>query len=170
MRPTFILLCAGIILGLGVTSSLTSSSTKLPAIDYILVQKDKRLLKVFHHTQMVKEYHIALGFSPKGAKETAGDGKTPEGSYVITHKNAHSRYHLSLKISYPNERDLQKGRKKGGALGGDIMIHGLRNDLGWLGRLHTLRDWTLGCIAVTNPEIEEIYAAVAVGTKVEIQP
>lgn len=146
------------------------SSEKLLSVDYILVEKEKRIMKVFHKNKMQKEYRVALGFSPQGPKENVGDGKTPEGSYLISQKNPQSRYHLSLKISYPNAQDLQRSKTKMGALGGDIMIHGLRNDLAWIGRFHVLRDWTLGCIAVTNAEIEELYAAVPVGTRVDIRP
>ena len=127
-------------------------------------------MSVYHQDNLLKTYKIALGFSPSGAKEKEGDGKTPEGIYFISHKNNKSRFHLSLKISYPNEKDLKNAKQKNFSAGDNIMIHGLSPSTNWIGELYTQKDWTLGCIAVTNPEIEEIFSATSVGTKVEIRP
>jgi murein L,D-transpeptidase YafK len=111
-----------------------------------------------------------LGTQPVGAKQRQGDGKTPEGKYVINWKNPKSQFHLSLRISYPNAADRARAKKLGVHSGGDIFVHGVGKTFGWLGARHRLTDWTLGCIAVTNEEIEEIYALVRIGTAVEIRP
>ncbi len=105
-----------------------------------------------------------------GPKDTEGDNKTPEGIYTIDSRNNKSRYHLSLHISYPNPKDIQHARTLGVSPGGNIMIHGIMNGLGWIGRLHRWFDWTKGCIGVTNPEIDEIARLVPNGTMVEIRP
>ena len=99
-----------------------------------------------------------------------GDHKTPEGIYVLDSRNAHSQFHRSIHISYPNARDRAEARARGVSPGGDVFVHGLQIGYGWVGASHRAKDWTDGCIAVTNPEIEEIYKLVAVGTPVEILP
>ena len=101
---------------------------------------------------------------------TLGDGRTPEGAYAIDFKNARSRFHLALRISYPNAADRASAQRRGVPPGGDIMIHGLPNGLGWLAGLHLWRDWTDGCVAVTDAQIGEIWPLVDVGTTVEIKP
>jgi murein L,D-transpeptidase YafK len=143
---------------------------RLPAIDSILIKKKERILQLYAKRRLIKAYDIALGFDPVGPKEREGDGKTPEGSYHIAYKNPRSQFHLSLKISYPSTKDRRNARLKKYAPGGDIMIHGLGKDYAHLGKTHTQRDWTLGCVAVTNEEIKEIYDAVSTGTKVDIKP
>lgn len=143
---------------------------KIPSITYILVEKSRRKMSVYHGDQFIKEYRIALGAQPIGPKQKQGDRKTPEGLYNIIAKNANSKFHLSLKISYPNEKDTQQALAQKASCGNDIMIHGLGKGFGWLGNAHVLKDWTLGCIAVTNLEIEEIFAATPIGTPVEIRP
>lgn len=158
-----------IVLGLGFCMS-HKPPTPLGTIDYILVEKGKRQMSVFFNGQVLKTYKIALGFSPKGHKEKEGDGKTPEGNYHISKKNPASNFFLSLKISYPSQQDQVNATKKGYSAGGDIMIHGQPNGFSWLGFLHTLKDWTHGCIAVRNEEIQELYSAISVGTKIEIKP
>ena len=120
--------------------------------------------------KVIKKYKISLGRNPNGHKEKQGDFKTPEGNYIIDYRNPNSKYYLSLHISYPNEKDKRFALAQGVSPGGDIMIHGIRNGLGLIGRLHTLFDWTQGCIAVTNPEIKEIWNAVPKGTKITITP
>jgi murein L,D-transpeptidase YafK len=120
--------------------------------------------------KVIKTYKVALGNQPVGAKERQGDGKTPEGKYLINWKNPKSQFHLSLHISYPNAADRARAKKLGVNPGGDIFIHGVGKTFGWLGAQHRLSDWTLGCIAVTNEEIEEVYALVRIGTAVEIRP
>lgn len=119
---------------------------------------------------VVKSYRIALGGVPKGHKECQGDNRTPEGHYIIDSRNKSSKYHRSLHVSYPNPADIRAAKKRGCNPGGDIMIHGLPNGYGWTGASHTAIDWTLGCIAVTNKEIEEIWRLVPNGTPIEIKP
>ena len=146
------------------------STHLLPKIDSILVEKQKHSMTVFYHDQSLKQYRIALGFSPKGHKLHEGDGRTPEGQYYIIDKNPNSKFHLSLKLSYPSPKDKHSAQKKGLNPGGDIMIHGLSAFNEQAGRWHTMRDWTLGCIAVTNDEIEEIFRLAEIGTPVKIIP
>jgi tetratricopeptide (TPR) repeat protein len=138
--------------------------------DRILIEKRQRRLTLFSKGEVLKTYKIALGGNPDGPKERQGDNKTPEGIYAIDSRNKDSRYHLSLHISYPNERDKKRARQLGVAPGGDIMIHGIKNGFSWVGDMHTGIDWTKGCIAVTDEEIEEIAKAVPNGTVVEIKP
>jgi len=136
----------------------------------ILIEKKDRRLTLLSKGNVLKTYKIALGGNPHGPKERQGDHKTPEGTYVIDSKNKNSLYHLSLHISYPNEKDKKRAKQLGVSPGGDIMIHGIKNGLSWVGDLHTEIDWTKGCIAVTDEEIEEIDRLVPTGTIVEIRP
>lgn len=138
--------------------------------DRILIEKKERRLTLFSQGEVLKTYRISLGGNPDGPKERLGDNKTPEGLYTIDGRNKDSRYHLSLHVSYPNEKDKKRARELGVAPGGDIMIHGLKNGFSWVGDLHTGIDWTKGCIAVTDEEIEEIARLAPNGTTVEIRP
>ena len=138
--------------------------------DKILIEKKERRLTLISKDKVLKTYKIALGGNPNGPKERQGDNKTPEGTYVIDSRNKDSRYHLSLHISYPNEKDKKRAKELGVSPGGDIMIHGIKNGFSWMGDLHAERDWTKGCIAVTDEEIEEIDKLVPNGTIVEIRP
>lgn len=136
-----------------------------PRITQIQVYKSKRRMYLFSGTQVVKRYKIGLGGAPVGPKHFEGDGKTPEGLYYINRRNPTSAYHLSLGISYPNTEDVAYAEALGRKPGGDIMIHGRagKND-------PNKRDWTAGCIAVKDEEIEEIYAMITLGTPVFIFP
>ncbi len=142
---------------------------KEPA-DKILIEKKERLLTLISKGKVLKTYKIALGGNPNGPKERQGDNKTPEGTYVIDSRNRDSNYHQSLHISYPNEKDKKRAKQLGVSPGGDIMVHGLKNGFSWVGNLHTEVDWTKGCIAVTDEEIEEIDRLAPNGTIVEIRP
>ena len=144
--------------------------TPVERANAILVEKQKRQMTLLRDGTPFKTYAVSLGKDPIGHKREEGDGRTPEGSYKIDSKNERSRFHLALHISYPETADKEQARQRGVSPGGDIMIHGLPNGLGWLRRWHLARDWTDGCIAVTNAEIEEIWASVAVGTTIEIRP
>ena len=139
-------------------------------VSKILIEKGERRLTLISKEKMLKSYKIALGGNPNGPKERIGDGKTPEGTYIIDSRNRDSRYHLSLHISYPNEKDKKRAKELGVSPGGNIMIHGLKNGFSWVGDSHTEVDWTEGCIAVTDEEIEEIARSVPNGTIVEIRP
>ena len=140
------------------------------AVDKVLIEKQTRRLTLLAKGEVIKTYKIALGGNPVGPKERQGDCKTPEGIYIIDSRNGNSGYHLSLHISYPNEDDKRRARELGVPPGGDIMIHGIKNGFAKLGASHAARDWTEGCIAVTNQEMEEIYKFVPNGTIVEITP
>ncbi|MGC2063591.1 MAG: L,D-transpeptidase family protein [Thermodesulfovibrionales bacterium] len=138
--------------------------------DKILIEKKERRLTLISKGKVLKTYKIALGGNPNGPKERQGDNKTPEGTYFIDSRNKDSHYHLSLHISYPNEKDKKRAKELGVSPGGDIMIHGIKNGFSWVGDFHTEVDWTKGCIAVTDEEIEEIDKLAPNGTIVEIRP
>jgi murein L,D-transpeptidase YafK len=127
-------------------------------------------MELMHAGQVLKTYKIALGSEPIGPKTRQGDHRTPEGDYVIDRRNVQSQFHRSLHISYPNAADRDHARKLGVSPGGDIFIHGLPNGYGFIGGAHRARDWTDGCVAVTDQEIEEIWKLVDNGTPVEIRP
>lgn len=135
-----------------------------PEVTQVYVQKSARRLYLLHGTSVLKAYDVDLGTAPAGPKQFEGDGKTPEGGYVIDRRNPNSRYHLSLGISYPNEADRAFAQAAGKLPGGDIFIHGTNKASG--GR----DDWTVGCIAVKDREIEDIYAMVRDGTPIFIAP
>jgi murein L,D-transpeptidase YafK len=132
--------------------------------------KKARTLRLLGHGQVVKEYRVALGGEPIGPKTRQGDHRTPEGTYVLDRRNAHSHYYRAIHVSYPNAEDRARARRLRVSAGGDVMIHGLPNGYGWIGKEHRARDWTDGCIAVTNEEMDEIWKAVPDGTPIEIRP
>jgi murein L,D-transpeptidase YafK len=136
----------------------------------IEVFKGKRTLELWNGSQMLKRYTISLGHNPLGPKTQEGDSRTPEGSYRIDYRNPKSRFHLALHITYPDSLAVLRAQTLHILPGGMIMVHGLRNGLGWIGKLHRLVDWTDGCMAVTNPEIEEIYRAIPDGAVINIHP
>ena len=138
-------------------------------IDSVLVLKSERKLLLLSQGTAVKQYTISLGHNPAGRKTQAGDLKTPEGPYVIDYRNTQSAYHLALHISYPNSTERAQALARNVDPGGDIMIHGMKNGFGFVGRWHRWVDWTAGCIAVTDDEIEEIAGAVKDGTSIEIR-
>ncbi len=137
-------------------------------IDKIVVIKHKRKLEVYSKGEHLKTYKISLGRELKGHKQFEGDNKTPEGFYTINDKNPNSVYHLNLGVSYPNKKDKAYAKQEGKSPGGLIKIHGLKNGMGYIGKFHRWVDWTQGCIAVTNDEIEELYDNVPIGTVIEI--
>jgi murein L,D-transpeptidase YafK len=139
-------------------------------IDRVIVYKQQRKMVLLSQGKQVKAYRVALGGQPVGAKQRQGDHRTPEGSYLLDSRNAHSQFYKAFHISYPNPKDSAAAKKLGVSPGGDIMLHGLPKDYAWLGKAHTQVDWTDGCIAVTNEEMDEIWEAVPVGTPIEIKP
>ena len=130
--------------------------------DLVVVSKKKREMVLLRGESVLRSYRIALGAVPEGPKRRAGDGRTPEGRYIIDRRNARSKYHLALHISYPDAADLARAREAGLDAGGDIMIHGLRDGVRLEG------DWTQGCIAVTDEEMDEIWGLVGEGTAIWI--
>lgn len=146
-----------------------SRSYRGPEVTSIVVNKGARRLYLLHQQDILKEYKIDLGFAPVGDKKVEGDGKTPEGTYLIDRRNPNSSYYLSIGISYPNARDVAEAKALGQSPGGDIFIHGQPNLLKELRRAKRTKDWTAGCIAVKNDEIEEIYAMVNNGTVISLR-
>ncbi len=138
--------------------------------DKVVVFKGKRLMLLLKEGEIMKTYKIALGKDPVGHKIRLGDNKTPEGNYTLTSRKYSDKYYLTIFISYPNESDIENARKLGVSPGNSIAIHGLPKDLSGLKKLHRRTDWTSGCIAVTNEEIEEIWRLVDDGTPIEIKP
>jgi murein L,D-transpeptidase YafK len=138
--------------------------------DSIVIEKKARRLTLYHLGRPMRSYQVALGRQPVGDKLSAGDRRTPEGLFSIEDRNPNSRYHLSLRISYPDAAHRARAESLGVSPGGDIMIHGLPNGRGSVGAAHRAYDWTNGCVALTDEEIEEIWNAVPIGTPVEIKP
>lgn len=136
--------------------------------DKVVVLKSQRALLLMKGDEVLKRYIVSLGGNPVGAKVRQGDHKTPEGSYILDRHNANSEYYRSIHISYPNADDLARARKSGARPGGELYIHGLPNE--FHGDGEALGDWTEGCIAVTNADLDEIWRAVADGTPIEIKP
>ena len=134
-----------------------------PEITHVVVDKRGRRMFLLHENRLLAHYRVDLGFAPEGHKRFEGDGRTPEGRYVIDRRNPNSAYHLSLGISYPNQADIAYARDHGLSPGGDIFIHGEATAFGFLEP-----DWTAGCISVKNREIEDIYAMVRNGTPITI--
>jgi murein L,D-transpeptidase YafK len=145
----------------------------LPAgttIDRIVLEKSARTLSVHANGKMLKSYRVALGRNAVGAKQQEGDNKTPEGIYKIDSRNPQSSFHLALHVSYPSDEDKKRAAQLGVPAGFDIMIHGIQNGRGWIGAFHRLKDWTAGCIALTDEEIEELWRVTPDGTAMEIRP
>ncbi len=138
--------------------------------DRVLLEKSQRRLTLFDHGAALKSYRVALGRRPVGAKEREGDRRTPEGRYVVTVRHERTAFHRALRVSYPNDADRARAVAGGWSPGGDIEIHGMRPLFGWVGRLHQFVDWTTGCIALTNSEMDELVRAVPDGTPLEIVP
>ena len=142
----------------------------LVKVDRVIVEKQKRKLSLLSGDDVIKQYEISLGRNPEGPKIYQGDNRTPEGVYFIDYRVEESDYHKALHISYPNQQDLERARQMGLSPGGDIMLHGLKNGDRQIEYFHGYFDWTYGCIAVTNMEIEEIWQLVPNGTPIEILP
>jgi len=152
--------------------SMTAQSVPQTGLraDRVVVLKKERTLELLEQGKVIKAYKVALGGDPVGPKTRQGDHKTPEGVYILDFRNAHSQFYKSIHISYPSEHDRVLARQKGVSPGGDVFVHGLPNGYGAIGAAHRLKDWTDGCIAVTDEEINEIWKAVADGTQIEIKP
>ena len=167
-----------LLVGLGfIAASLYSPPVLVPTappppltgeIDRIVIEKAARRMQLFQDGKPVRTYQIALGFTPEGDKVRQGDGKTPEGTFTIDRRNSESAFHLSIGLNYPQAEDVARAADAGYSPGGDIFIHGQPNALP--AGLKIKGDWTAGCIAVTNAEIEEIWAVTPIGTKVEVLP
>ncbi len=165
MNRRTVILGGTALVALGACSSSKFKRYNGPEVTYVVVNKEARQMYLLHHDKVLENYNIRLGFAPLGHKEIEGDGKTPEGIYLIDRRNPNSRFHLSLGISYPNARDMERAKAMGKSPGGDIFIHGQKNPF-----KRDKGDWTWGCIAVKNKEIEDIYAMVGNGTPIQINP
>jgi murein L,D-transpeptidase YafK len=150
----------------GLTSCSEFKTYDGPEVTRVLIYKESRMMYLMHHETALASYPVNLGFAPVGDKEREGDGRTPEGDYIVDRKNPESEFHLSLGISYPDIHDVAAALEAGVSPGGDIFIHGGPADP----RDRNRPDWTAGCIAVTDREIEDIYAMVKVGTPITIYP
>lgn len=165
-----VLLCLG---AFGVLIGANLNLHPLPPntmADRVLVEKAARRLTLLRDGTPLKTYRVALGRAPVGPKEQEGDQRTPEGLYLLDFHKADSDYHRALHVSYPEQRDIERAAAADVSPGCDIMVHGIRNGMGWIGAFHRRKDWTAGCIAVTDFEIEEIWRAVPDGTPIEIRP
>lgn len=152
------------------TAQGEAAAARMAKAEKIVVVKSERRLYLLRGGEILKSYRVALGRQPTGTKMYQGDGRTPEGSYSVTAFNPRSRFHRSIRLSYPNELDRERAHALGVPPGGDIMIHGLAPERRHYGADHWHFNWTNGCIAVTDREIEEIWQRVEVGTPIEIRP
>lgn len=141
-----------------------------PLVDKVIVYKSRRIMKLMSGDKVVKQYRVSLGQNSKGHKQQYGDSRTPEGRYLIDYRNPKSLFYLSLHISYPNDRDRAKARERGVSPGGDIFIHGRPNGKSHLSILYRHIDWTDGCIAVSDREMDEIWRLVKIRTEIVILP
>lgn len=149
----------------------------LPAIAYgnekadmVLVIKSESKLYLKKDGRILEEYHVVFGANPKGHKLQEGDNRTPEGAYTLDYKKEDSAFYKAIHISYPNALDVERARKNGVKPGGAIMIHGQKTGIGWLSLIAHHFNWTDGCIAVSNSDMDEIWEAVDAGTPIEILP
>lgn len=165
MKRRTLILGGTALVALGACSSSKFKRYNGPEVTYVVVNKTDRRMWLLHHDRVLEEYKIRLGFAPLGHKEIEGDGKTPEGTYIIDRRNPNSRFHLSLGISYPNEEDRRRAKELGQKPGGDIFIHGQK-----VPTRKDRSDWTWGCISVWNKEMEDIYAMVRDGTPILLNP
>jgi murein L,D-transpeptidase YafK len=164
-----ILTAFAVLMSCGLSGGQSAAASVLHA-DRVVVLKKEHMLQLLSRGQAIKTYKVALGGNPVGPKARQGDHKTPEGVYVLDFRNAHSQFYKSIHISYPSEHERAEARKRGFSPGGDVFVHGLPNGYGAVGTAHRLKDWTDGCIAVTDKEIDEIWRAVPDGTPIEIRP
>jgi murein L,D-transpeptidase YafK len=177
LRPFWILLASLGVAGVvhaDAADSLGSASMRptetMPTADRVVVYKGERRMLLMRGDSILRTYKVALGLNPVGHKERAGDFRTPEGRYLLTRRNPRSDFFLSIQVSYPNETDIKKAKRNGWDTGGSIMIHGLPNQLKHTPKYYESRDWTDGCIAVTNSDMLEIWLLTANNTPIEILP
>ncbi len=173
MRRRWLLLrscvCIGWIAGL-LALPVRAGPESAAQADRVKVYKSERKLLLLRRGRILRQYAIALGQNPEGHKRESGDGRTPEGRYVLDWRSDESRFYRAIHVSYPNGADVLQARERRVDPGGAIMIHGLPNGLGLIGSAHRFFDWTDGCIAVTNEEMDEIWERVPDGTTIEIWP
>jgi murein L,D-transpeptidase YafK len=149
---------------------MLKSTESLPVVDHLVVRKTERRLLLLHGDSVVRSYKIALGLNPVGQKERAGDFRTPEGRYALIRRNPRSEYFLSLQVSYPNDADLKRAKRNHWDAGGSIMIHGLPNQLKHEPGYYESRDWTDGCIALSNADMVEVWLLTPDNAPIDILP
>src|SRR5262245_37357401 len=176
-RPLLLLAACAAIAGIvhadaadNLGSASLAPTQSMPTADRVVVYKGERRMQLMLGESILRTYKIALGLNPVGHKERAGDFRTPEGRYMLTRRNPRSDFFLSIQVSYPNEADVKKARRNGWDVGGSIMIHGLPNQLKHTPKYYESRDWTDGCIAVSNSDMLEIWLLTANNTPIEILP
>ena len=160
---TFMMLAA-------VNTCALAKQTDSVKIDYVIVKKSANKLYLFSKGKVVKSYHVALSKEPEGPKVKQGDKRVPEGVYTLDFKKSDSDFYKAIHVSYPSKKDRLKAKKLGVNPGGSIMIHGQRNGSGWLGWLIQRFNWTVGCIALSNGDMDEVWNLVKVGTPIRIVP
>ncbi|MEX0310986.1 MAG: murein L,D-transpeptidase family protein [Tateyamaria sp.] len=165
MKRRHLMMGGAAAMGLGACSQSKFRTYNGPDVTYVVVNKEARRMYLLHDDRVLKDYDIDLGFAPIGDKFFEGDGRTPEGTYIIDRRNPNSKFYLSLGISYPNAQDRIEAAALGKPPGGDIFIHGESSPF-----KRQREDWTWGCIAVTNREMEDVYAMVRNGTPIQINP
>lgn len=170
MIPTLRFLFAPALLIAASTGAAGSAVADQQTASHVIVDKSERRLDLMQGDTVLASFSVALGAAPQGHKQREGDERTPEGHYVLDWGNTDSAYHLALHVSYPNAEDVRRAAAAGEDPGGMIMIHGQKNYLGWLAYVTQLFDWTDGCIAVTNADMDIIWNSVPVGTPIEIRP
>lgn len=169
MRLVLALVLCAMAAGASANDAPRAPARDTPA-DRVVIEKAKRTLTVYAGGKRLARFHVALGKQPVGAKLCRGDNRTPEGRYYLAGRKENSDYHRALRLSYPSPEDVERAREAGCEPGGDIMIHGLKEDWGIANKLHRRVDWTRGCVAVTNEEIEELWSLLPDGIAVEIHP
>lgn len=167
LSAVLVVLCAGVLAWANVPDSPPLAVGA--SADSVVVVKSRRTLTLFSHGRPLKTYRVSLGGHPRGPKAEEGDRRTPEGLYRLDYRNPRSGAHRALHVSYPDSADAARAAARGVSPGGLIMVHGISRGFGLVGRLHRLIDWTDGCIAVTNREMDEIWSAVPVGTPIDIR-
>jgi murein L,D-transpeptidase YafK len=140
------------------------------SVDRVVVYKHERRLVLLSQGKELRSYRVALGGEPNGPKTRQGDHRTPEGLYVLDSRNTSNHFYKAFHISYPSSKEIASARRLGVNPGGDIMLHGLPKEYAFVGKAQALHDWTDGCIAVSNEEMDEIWKLVRVGTPIEIKP
>jgi murein L,D-transpeptidase YafK len=139
-------------------------------VDLVKVVKSERRLYLMSDESVLRQFRISLGAAPTGHKEQEGDERTPEGPYMLDYKKTDSNFYKAIHVSYPNKKDVENAKRKGVSPGGDIMVHGQKNGLGWLSFLSQRIDWTNGCIGLSNKDMDEVWRLVNSGTPIEIVP
>jgi murein L,D-transpeptidase YafK len=170
-----LILMLGLLVAIAGAGALWTSASPAPLpvdakVDLLVLDKAQHRLLAYSHGVLLRSYSVALGRDPIGPKLRQGDRRTPEGQYFVDAHNPNSSFHRALHVSYPSAADVARARAGGYDPGGDIMVHGIHNGLGWIGRAHRLMDWTVGCVAVTDSEIEELYRIVPDGTRIDLRP